>query len=171
MTVPLWPCKDKKTTPCSQCGKGADDGSLMSTQEWGRRWSSPLPQFSIDYKTTAHSVLRVAPSGLPACKPQKHPILINHFLSITSPLDEFFLCWDKNTWAPRSPQDEISVISSYKHLHPAGQRRRLWSYCDPSIHLPFKGHYSLRGSYVCPCNSRGWEDETTASEEFQPQIP
>ena len=37
-------------------------------------------------------------------------------------------------------------ISSHKRLHPAGQIIRLWSYCDPSIPLPFKGHYPLRVS-------------------------
>ena len=47
--------------------------------------------FSFDYITVAHYVLRAAPSHLPTCKPHKRPILINHFLSITLPLAEFFL--------------------------------------------------------------------------------
>ena len=58
-----------------------------STQEWGRRWSSPLPHFSSDYKTVAHYVLWAAPS----CKPYKCPILKNHSLFMTLPLTEFFL--------------------------------------------------------------------------------
>ena len=41
---------------------------------------SPPPNFSFDYKTVAHSVLR-APCVSPACQPHERPRLINHFLS------------------------------------------------------------------------------------------
>ena len=34
----------------------------------------------------------MAPSRPPTCKPHKHLILINQFLSTTVPLVEFFLC-------------------------------------------------------------------------------
>ena len=49
----------------------------------------------------------MAPSHLPAGKPHKRPILINHFLSITLPLTEFFLRWDlrnqSSSEAPKTP--------------------------------------------------------------------
>ena len=41
----------------------------------------------------------MAPSPLPACKPHRLPILINHFLSITLSLTEFFLCGDIKDWS------------------------------------------------------------------------
>ena len=50
---------------------------LLKTEEEGGLL--PFAQFSLDDKTVAHSVLGAAPSCLPACKPHKHPILINHF--------------------------------------------------------------------------------------------
>ena len=50
----------------------------------------PFAQFSLDDKTVAHSVLGAAPSCLPAYKPHKPPVLINHFLSVTLLLSDFF---------------------------------------------------------------------------------
>ena len=41
----------------------------------------------------------MAPSLPPACKSHKHLTLINHFLSITLPLAEFFLCCDIKDWS------------------------------------------------------------------------
>lgn len=58
-----------------------------STQEWGRRRSSPPPHCSSDYKTAAHYVLWAAPP----CKLYKYPVLIHHSLIMTLPLTEFFL--------------------------------------------------------------------------------
>ena len=38
-------------------GGGADGGSVGSTPEWGRRWSSPPPHFSCDDKPLARPLL------------------------------------------------------------------------------------------------------------------
>ena len=60
----------------------------MSTQE--RQRSSSPPHFSFDYNCSPVSSWGTAPPS-PACKPHKHPILIDHLLYITLPLAEFFL--------------------------------------------------------------------------------
>ena len=74
--------------------EGADGGSVMSTQEWGRRWFFPPPNFPLIIKLYPTKFWGVVPSPLPTCKPHKHPILINHPLPIIFPLSEFFLIWD-----------------------------------------------------------------------------
>ena len=51
-------------------------------------------------------------SHLPACKPLKGPILMNHFLSITLPLAEFFLYCDvkdQSSWGPWTWPQTVSV--------------------------------------------------------------
>ena len=57
----------------------------------------------------------MAPSPLPACKPHKLPILINHFLSITLSLTESFLCWDIKDWSflesPKTPPKGFKMSS------------------------------------------------------------
>ena len=87
-------------------GRGVDDGSMVSTQEWRRKWFLPLVHFSSDFKTVPHYVLWVVPSHSPTCKPHKSPVLITHFLSTTLPLTEFFLHWDikdkSSSEAPRN---------------------------------------------------------------------
>ena len=103
MTVLAWPGSNKKTL-LPKPGGGAAGGSLMTIQEWERRWFFPPPHFPFDYKTVAHlSSLGIAPSWLPACKLHKHLILINYFLSITLPLAEFFVLRYKGPEFPRAP--------------------------------------------------------------------
>ena len=51
----------------------------------------PLFTFSSDYKMVALQVLGAVPSHPPTRKTYKYPILINHFLSISLLLAEFFL--------------------------------------------------------------------------------
>ena len=104
MTVLAWSSRDKKTThPLN-----LEDRSLRSTQEWERKLVFPPPHFSFDYKT----VEGMAPSRPPTCKPHKHPILMNHFLSITLPLIEFFLCWDTKDQSSMPPSNLAIQFSS-----------------------------------------------------------
>ena len=104
MTVLAWSSRDKKTThPLN-----LEDRSLRSTQEWERKLVFPPPHFSFDYKT----VEGMAPSRPPTCKPHKHPSLMNHFLSITLPLIEFFLCWDTKDQSSMPPSNLAIQFSS-----------------------------------------------------------
>ena len=50
----------------------------------------PLPTFHLIMKLWPSKFLGHGISRLPTCKPHKHPILINHILSIPLPLAEFF---------------------------------------------------------------------------------
>ena len=65
--------KRQENSP-AQPGGGADKGSMMSTQD---NVFLPLPYEGMLMKKTVF-------------KPHKHPILIDHFLSITLPLAEFY---------------------------------------------------------------------------------
>ena len=132
MKVLAWPYRDKKTSL-----PGLEEELMMSAQEWGWKWSFPPPHFFFDYRTVAHYVLRVAPSPLPTCKPHKHPVLINKFLSITLCLAEFFLHWNiKNQSSSAQPHpwdstnqfqfyncwkklETSSMYSCWKHWPPA----------------------------------------------------
>ena len=49
-TGPVWPCRDKKTPPPDV----EEEEELMMEAWQGRKWSSPPPHFSFDYKTVAH---------------------------------------------------------------------------------------------------------------------
>ena len=102
---------------CPQSEGGADNGRLMSIQEWGRRLSFPPPHFSFDYKTTSLSFQLVASPHPSTCKPHKCPILTNHFFSITLLLAEFFLCWDmKNQSSSEAPEMPSSGLTSEGQL-------------------------------------------------------
>ena len=92
MKVPVWP-RRQENAPTWRGGR-ADDGSVRSAQ-WGRRRLFPLsPLFLWLENCSPLSSRGIAPSCPPACKSHRRPILINHFLSITMLLAEFFLCWD-----------------------------------------------------------------------------
>ena len=63
----------------------------------------PFPLPSSDLKNVTHWGPRAAQCLIPACEPHKHPILINHFLSSTLPLAEFFLALrQKGLWCQSS---------------------------------------------------------------------
>ena len=85
---------------------------------WRRRWwrkqgiCSRIRKkmvFSISplflYKTVAHNACP------PTCKPYKDPVLINHFLSITLLLIEFFLCWETERIGALEPAKSHLVVS------------------------------------------------------------
>ena len=65
----------------------------------------PLPTFSLIVNCSPLSSWGVVPSHPPACKPQNHPILINHFLSISLPLVEFFLSWNTKDQSSSEPPE------------------------------------------------------------------
>ena len=57
--------------------KGANDISLLSTEEWGRRWFFLIPpHFSFDYKKVAHLLPEPDPSCLLICTFYKYLVLI-----------------------------------------------------------------------------------------------
>lgn len=101
MTVLAWPCRDKENPPPDmEEGLMMEAKHLLKIEEEG---GLPFAQFSLDYKTVAHSVLGAAPSRLPACKPHHRPILIDSFLAflsaprwVPSVLREENLCWAKS---------------------------------------------------------------------------
>ena len=71
----------------------------------------------------------MAPSRPTTCKPHKHPLLINHFLSTTVPLVEFFLC--ERSLEPLAshppPQTHFSGFSLSWRLVWASSEGELWS--------------------------------------------
>ena len=93
----------------TQHGAGTDDGRyLIKNEQEGGLF--PLPTFLLIIKSSFGGK---APSLPSACKPHKHPILINHFLHIASPLSEFFLHWDiKNQSSSESPETTPSGFTS-----------------------------------------------------------
>ena len=93
---------------------------MKSTQERQRPSSPPL-LFSFDYKTIAQGVFRGCISHLPTCKSHMHSILMNHFLSITLSLTEFFSTLRyKGRWYWRSSEPLPQMTPervSYTYIH------------------------------------------------------
>ena len=71
----------QKKNFCPQSEGGTDNGRLMSTQEWGRKWSfSPFLLFLWLQNCSPLGSLGMAPSHPSASKLHKCPILISHFI-------------------------------------------------------------------------------------------
>ena len=83
---------------------------------------SPSPLFLWLQNCSPLSSQGLAPSRPPACKPHKRPILINHCLSITLTLAEFFLHWDMKDRAPWSPPETTLIGFGSTHYV-----RYIWS--------------------------------------------
>ena len=112
MTIPAWPSRDKKTLPPDMEEELMMEAwYLLNNEE--KVTLFPLPTFPIIIKLWPTKTWGVAPSHLHICKPDKSPILINHFLPITLPPTEFFLCWDIKNWsslkAPEMPLNDFII--------------------------------------------------------------
>ena len=98
-TVLSWPYRDKKIPHLTW--RRSWWHSIKNEEESGL---FPSPTFPLIVNCSPPTSLGVVPYHPPACKPQNHPIIINHFLSITLPLVEFFLNRNKGPELLRAPR-------------------------------------------------------------------
>ena len=98
-----------RNLPCPMGGR-TNDRSVRSIQERQRR--SSLSSF--DYKNVPTESLGQCNTCLPACEPYKRPSLLNHFLSITLPLTEFFSVLRHKGLSYWSPQNNTKPFCYYK---------------------------------------------------------
>ena len=89
--APAGPCGDKQTPQHNVEGELVRKCDVYSRMKKEVIFSLFPPFLSLwDCKPLRSR--GTAPYGKSACKTPQHPVLINHFLSVTLPLDESFLC-------------------------------------------------------------------------------
>ena len=112
-----WPCRDKKTfLPNLEEELMMEAWHLLKNN---KEHLLPLPTFHLIINqiiTPLTPFLDAVSSCQPACKLYKHPILINHILSIILLLTEFFPCWDIKDCGTRAPWSSQNATKCFPIL-------------------------------------------------------